>query len=265
MKTRITLYIAVSFGIAWLGWGACWVIFSRHLNLPITLFAILGSFGPFIGAGICSWAGGGPAAMLRFFARGFNPKMGWAVFCIACFLLPAISSVTAALYAWTTGRHFAFQMSWSELPLAYVWLFILGGPVAEEFGWSYLSDRLDEKFDYRLATLVLGIVWGFWHLPLFFLVVPGLLQHYIPFGGFLLMSISTRFLFSWAYHRSNLNILSNLIFHNALNLALSIVIIVPQVPDPYHPHLWLLIGLSSLSAIALWMWAPPAGPLTDRA
>ncbi len=257
MRSGITRYIAVSFSFAWLCWGACWFILSHHLNLPLTLFAILGSFGPFIGAGTCSWSEGGGAAMLRFFARGINPNMGWLVFFTALFLLPALSTLTAALYAWKVGQHFAFQMSLSELPEAYLWLFILGGPVAEEFGWSYLSDRLDEKFDYRLATLVLGIAWGFWHLPLFFLIVPGLLQHYIPFGGFLLLSISTRFLFSWAYHRSNRNILSNLIFHNAMNLALSIVIIVPQAPDPYHPRLWLLIGLSALSAFALWRSVPP--------
>jgi len=257
---RIVPYIAVSFGFAWLCWGACWFIFSRHLNLPLTLFAILGSFGPFIGAAICSWAGGGATATLRFFARGFKLNMGWRVFLIAFLLLPAISTLTAALYAWKTGQHFAFQISWAELPIAYVWLFILGGPVAEEFGWSYLSDRLDKQFDYRLATLCLGIIWGFWHLPLFFLTVPGLMQRYIPFAGFLLMSISTRFLFSWAYHKSNRNILSNLIFHNALNLSLSIVIIVPQSPDPYHPRLWLLIGLSALSAFALWGLAPPPAP-----
>jgi hypothetical protein len=257
VKSGIAPYIAVSFGTAWLGWGACWFIFTRHLNLPLMLFAILGSFGPFIGAGLCSWAGGGATAMLRFFARGFNPAMGWPVFLTALFLLPAISTLTAALYAWKTGQHFAFQISWSELPIAYLWLFILGGPVAEEFGWSYLSDRLDQKFDTRLATLFLGIIWGFWHLPLFFLTVPGLLQRYMPFGGFLLLSISMRFLFSWAYHRSNRNILSNLIFHNALNLALSIVVIVPQSPDPYHPRLWLLIALSTLAAAISWIGAPP--------
>jgi hypothetical protein len=256
VKSAIAPYIAVSFGIAWVCWAICWCIINRHLHLPLTLFAILGSFGPLAGAGLCSWGEGG-AATRRFFARGFNPKMGWPVFVTAFCLLPVLATLTALLYAWKTGQHFAFQMSWAELPIAYLWLFILGGPIAEEFGWSYLSDGLDEKFDYRIATLILGLVWGFWHLPLFFLIVPGLLQHYMPFEGFLLLSVSMRFLFSWAYHRSNRNILSNLIFHNALNLSLSIVTIVPSAPDPGHPRFWLLIGLSALTALILWIFSPP--------
>lgn len=256
MKPGIQTYLIVSFAIAWLCWGLCWFIINHPLNLSLTLFLIIGSFGPFIAAGLCSWLSGGLGATLRFYARGLNPFMGWKVFLTAFFLVPILAIISAAIYARQMHQIFAFQMSWSDLPMAYLWLFFLGGPVGEEFGWSYLSDQLDKKFNLNFSNLLLGTIWGFWHLPLFFLIVPGLTQHYMPFDAFLAFSISARFLFSWAYHKSNRNILSNLIFHNALNFSLSIVVIVVPAVGQDHLRLWYLTALSAISAFALQRASP---------
>jgi hypothetical protein len=251
------LYLIVSFGVAWLCWGVCLVMMNHRLIGDITPVLIVGSFGPFIAAGLCVALDRGFLGMLRFYASGFDPRMGWLVFIVSFFLAPCLAMLAAFIYDLQTGQKFALQMSLADVPLAYVWLFVLGGPVAEEFGWSYLSDRLDEQAPVILATILLGAIWGFWHLPLFFLVVPGLLQHYMPFGLFVLFSIGLRFLFSWAYHQSGRKILSNLVFHNALNFALSLVTIVPPVLGDAHLRLWYLTGFSYLAAGLLWGLAPP--------
>jgi hypothetical protein len=218
---------------------------------------IAGSFSPFIAAGVCVGLDRGLSGVLRFYGSGFDLRMGIPVFIVAFFLMPCLAVLVAYIYHLQTGEGFAFQMSWSEAPMAYLWLFVLGGPIGEEFGWSYLSNQLDERFLVILATTLLGIIWGFWHLPLFFLVAPGLLQHYMPFGLFVLFSVGSRFLFSWAYHRSGRNILSNLVFHNALNFALSLVTIVPPIDGDSHVRLWYLTGLAFLSALFLWRLVPP--------
>ncbi len=259
MGPGVRLYLSVSFGVAWLCWGMCWLTATHRLGgVNITVLLVAGSFGPFVGAGLCVALDQGVSGMLRFYARGFDPRMGWPAFLAAFFLVPCLAMLAAYIYAAQTGERFALQIGWAEVPLAYLWLFVLGGPVAEEFGWSYLSDRLDERMQVIFATVLLGTIWGFWHLPLFFLIVPGLLQHYMPFGLFLLFSIALRFLFSWAYHRSGKNILSNLVFHNALNFALSLVTIVPPVQSDTHLRLWYLIALASAAAALLWRVAPPS-------
>ena len=52
----VVLYLAVSFSVAWFFWFLSWLYtkgFVAHLPLTVTLIA--GSFGPFVGAGVCSW------------------------------------------------------------------------------------------------------------------------------------------------------------------------------------------------------------------
>jgi len=255
-----TIYLAVSFAFAWICWLGCWVIINHHLGLSLVGMAILGSFGPFIAAGLCNGLSGGLSGIWHFYARVLQWRMGWLVFCVAFFLPPILCTLAGLIGAWQAHRGFAFQMSLSDVPLAYLWLFFLGGPVGEEFGWSYLSDRLDEKFAPQLANLLLGTIWGCWHLPLFFLTIPGALQHLMPFSVFLIFSIILRFLFSWSYHRGNRSILSNLIIHNAVNFGMSLVIIVPPVPERYHLRLWVLIILTAVATSLLQRLAPAAAP-----
>lgn len=47
---------------------------------------------------------------------------------------------------------------------------IIGG--LEESGWMYiLQPELDKKYGYVLSSIFAGIIWTFWHIPLFF--IPG--------------------------------------------------------------------------------------------
>ena len=251
------LYLAVAFLMAWTLWLVGWLITQRKISLPLFPVLVVGSFGPFVGALVATLAEGGPRRALQFFARGFDPRMGWAVFLVSFFLLPIFAVVVELVHAGLAHEAPHFTMSLARVPINYLFLFVLGGTLAEEYGWTLLSDKLDGVLPLKAATLVLGVIWAIWHLPLFFIITKGAIQGYTPFHIFLVATVALRFLFAWAYHRGGYNILSNMLFHTASNLAYSIVALAPSPADMSTGRLWMFAALSIFSAIVLWIVAPP--------
>jgi uncharacterized protein len=260
-RTRVLrsmgLYLAVTFVMAWALWWAGWLITQHRLSLPLFPVLVVGSFGPFVGALVTTLMEGGPRGALHFFVRALSPRMGWTVFLVSFFLLPLLAVVVEVVHARLGHGAPHFTSTLAELPLSYLFLFVLGGTLAEEYGWSLLSDKLDNVLPLKSATFVLGVIWALWHLPLFFIVTPGAIQGYTPFHIFLLATVAMRFLFAWAYHRSGHNILSNMLFHTASNMAYSIVALAPSPEDMSTGRLWMFALLNVLCAAVLWNVLPP--------
>jgi len=253
----MALFLAVAFVMAWTSWFVAWLITQHRLALPIFPVLVLGSFGPFAGAAVVTFHEGGVRRMAWFFGRILAWRMGWSVFLVAVFMMPGMA--VGVEFAHAQLAHVAphFTMTLADLPLTYLMLFVVGGTLAEEYGWSLLSDKLDAVLPLKSSTLLLGLIWAFWHLPLFFIVTTGAIQGYTPFHIFLVATVAMRFLFAWAYHRGGYNILSNMLFHTASNLAYSIVAVAPDPQDPSTGRIWMFAGLTIVSALVLWIAAPP--------
>lgn len=247
----------MAFGWAWAFWLVGWLVFERRLDLPLVPVILIGSFGPLVGAVATTLAEGGLPRALAFFGRVFELRMGWAVFLVSFFLAPVLAIVVEYAHAALTQTPPVVDLHWRDLPMVYLFLFVLGGTVAEEFGWSLLSDKLDTLAPLGRSTFALGAIWAVWHLPLFFIMAPGLVQGYTPFYIFCFVTVSMRYLFAWAYHRGGYNILSNMLFHTASNLAYSIVVLAPTATEHSTVKLWMYGALTLLSAVALWRIAPP--------
>lgn len=96
----------------------------------------------------------------------------------------------------------------SYLPL------ILIGPISEEFGWrGYALDRLQTRWSPLISSIMIGIVWGLWHGPLFMMV--GTSQHElgIPFLGFTVGLIALSILFTWLHNHTGGSIWTAIFFH----------------------------------------------------
>ena len=62
------------------------------------------------------------------------------------------------------GRLFLAQLG-SFLPLLII------GPLSEEIGWrGYALERLQTRWNALTSSLIVGLVWALWHLPLFMMV-----------------------------------------------------------------------------------------------
>lgn len=67
-----------------------------------------------------------------------------------------------------SSREFNSELPVHLVPIIFIQaVFIYGGE--EELGWrGIMQSLLEEKYKFSIATIILGIVWGIWHIPLWF-------------------------------------------------------------------------------------------------
>lgn len=133
-------------------------------------------------------------------------------------LIPAVIILADLLSGYWASYSFAHQLPSLGLTLLSVPLV----PVLEELGWRYAIDRLQEKYSALGSTLILGVLWGSWHLPVFFL--PNSIYQTMPFGSlifwlYMVHAVVISFVFTWVYINTNRSILSAILLHTVLEFC----------------------------------------------
>jgi membrane protease YdiL (CAAX protease family) len=111
--------------------------------------------------------------------------------------------------------------AWPDHPIrlviaeSFIWYFLFGGPLNEEPGWrGFAMPRLQRQFCPLAASLILGTLWGLWHVPLHLMGV-----YYGGAWGAIIriQEIPRTILFTWIYNRTKGSLLISLLFHTAIN------------------------------------------------
>lgn len=99
-------------------------------------------------------------------------------------------------------------------------LILLGG--LEELGWrGILQPKLEKTVHYLSSILLVGLIWGIWHLPLW--LMHGTPQSVFPFGWYLISGIVLTASFTTFYKYTNnlfLTVVCHAWFNGCINLAL---------------------------------------------
>ncbi|WP_233842665.1 CPBP family intramembrane glutamic endopeptidase [Dyella sp. 2HG41-7] len=230
-RTPAWFYFALAFAITWVFWLFPILASRGVLQLGqgaqlVCLFA--GSFGPFIASFVATFRDGRWPEVREFAGRSLRYRMGPVYFLAAMLLVPVVGGLAMWWLASHGGPPFAFQVKPSHAPLLYVELFLFGGSVNEEFGWAYAIDRLQQRSSLLRSAVVLGVIWGCWHIPLFF--TPGLTQSFMPFWAFIVFTIGLRIVIVWGYASNRQSILIALLFHTASNFAFNLYNVVDRSP-----------------------------------
>jgi membrane protease YdiL (CAAX protease family) len=100
-----------------------------------------------------------------------------------------------------------------------------------------------------MASLILGVLWGLWHLPTF--LVPGTPQYGLPLPAFVLLTVEYSILMTWVYLHTKGSVLIATLFHGAINLSQGLFLGGVEGATRY----WLLCIVYGVAALVVAVFA----------
>ena len=148
-------------------------------------------------------------------------SLGWSL--VALLLFPSVAAGALLIHSFFGGPSLGLRTT-ALIPQVIVILLISLG---EEFGWrGFALPRLQERYSALNASLILGLVWGFWHFP-GFLIGTGVPLD-MPFTMFLLWTVLATILMTWVYNNTGGSILSAILMHSAANASFNYLPLLPE-------------------------------------
>jgi len=171
----LRVFFALAYLLTWVLLAPFFYLTSSVVHQPfpwwlwvLVPFAFIGGSGPSVAALlVTSWTQGREGVRRLLASLGaWRVPVRWYLFALGVPPAATAVSVLIADGGLQTLRHFDVGASLRGLPLAYA-LALPFGPLGEELGWrGYALPRLLDRFDVWRATLVLGVLWTFWHIPM---------------------------------------------------------------------------------------------------
>lgn len=222
-----------------LAYALTWPLIPLVSVSPLLGFPAL--FGPALAAIIVSTVADGRPGLKDLLGRTVRWRVGARWYAVALGL-PAVLALTAAGMHLLLGAPTPVEFGGLSVLSFVVFVLIVG----EELGWrGYALPKLLARRSALTASLILGALWGAWHLPTFF--VPGAPQYGLPFSAFVLLTMAYSVLIGWVYVHSRGSVLIAMLMHGAINLSQGFFL---GGVDPAREY-WLLAAAYGAAAIVL--------------
>src|SRR5215510_15301294 len=186
-----------------------------------TFLLLLGTFAPSLAALWLTARAEGEAGVRVLLARVVQWRVGWQWYLFAAGYVVAIKLAVALIYRVASGVWPRFgTLPWYVI----IGAIIISTPVqaGEEIGWrGYALPRLAAHFGWAWASILLGLIWAFWHLPQFFIREADTYGQ--SFLIFVLQVTALSVAMAWLYMRTNGSLLLTMLLHAAVNNSKDVV------------------------------------------
>ena len=244
-RRALLLFFALAYILPWLVWGTT-IAESRGL----LSFHIPQSLAFWIGLTVATYAtaaitGGWPAVkeiLMRLIRWRVHPI--WYVVAMGITGLLSVIAIGIYLVIGGTNQIGVLLSSQDLLPalLFQIFFFLL----TEETAWrGFALPRLQASYSALNASLILGVLWGFWHLPLF--LIPGSFQSTLPLVGFLLATIAMTIITTWVFNHTHGSVLLVAILHAATDTTIAYT----NVMSGDQTLFWIFVGVQIAFAVLL--------------
>lgn len=180
-------------------------------------------------------------------------RKGW--YAVILLTVPALTAVAIICSGNGVALDTARTIIDKPLSLApLIMFFLLFGPLPEEMAWrGYVLDELQSNWNALQASLILGLLWTIWHLPLFFISDSyqwGLGIGTAQFWLYMLDKIPQSILMTWIYNNNRRSTLSAVLFHFMVNFVGELFNLSLQGEIVYIAAWWLM------AVIVVIVWKP---------
>lgn len=215
--------------------------------------------GPIAAAFLVTALTEGRPGLRRWAARLFRWRIGWYWYVGIIVGVPAVLIATTALFTGGTIIAPPLIAVLAYLPLLIVQMLTTG--LAEEPGWrDFALPRLQGRFGALGASLILGPVWGFWHLPLFFSEWGGWPNSTWTFPVlFMASAISITFVITYVFNRTGGSLPIVMLLHVGVNNTSSVLL--PGMFPSLSSDTILLASFLAATAVAALMLVMTRGRL----
>lgn len=277
-------FFLLAFGLSWLAW-APYVLGGTGLGVlgfsvpgGQLLGVLPGAFlGPLTAAFIVTSLVDGRAGLRHWGARLVRFKVGWRWYAGVLLGVPTILIATTMLLPGSWGHVANPGLSLLALYLPMLVLQFFTTAMAEEPGWrDFALPRLQIRFGAVRGTVLLGTLWGCWHLPLFWSQWGGW-PHVSPLAPveFVAACIPLSLVMTWVFNRTGQSLPIVMILHAGINSTYSSVWsqIFPTldvIRDPLHVQLIattvvaLVLTVATRGRLGLSTVTPPTDAVEQR-
>ena len=220
-------FVIQTFAISWAIWLAMIAGGVSIATTPGLVLNVVATAGPSIAAVLVAIRlGGGELSRL---AAGFSRSLlsvRWLAVALVLPLLMVAAAIAISVGALGAALPVISVVVVGRIVVEFVRVLFLGGPLEEELGWrGFLLPRLQAKRSAFTATIVLGLIWGLWHIPLYFVLGTGQYETAASAGvtfaiaAFVVWTMGLSVLFTWLFNETGGSLVIAILFHAAVNLA----------------------------------------------
>ena len=250
-RDHLLLFFLAAYALMW----ACFFTVASGVvpeHSPLSTFLLLlGTFAPSLSAVWLTAHSQGATGVRALLERIFRWQVGWPYYLFAVSYI-AVIKLTAALI------HRAIMGAWprfgTEAWYVMIVAIIFSTPVqaGEEVGWrGYALPRLATRFGWAWASVILGLIWGFWHLPQFFLHQSDTYGQ--SFLIFMLQVTALSVAMAWLYARTNGSLLLTMLMHASVNNTKDVV--PSTIPGAHNSFGLTASPVAWLTVTLLWVCA----------
>jgi membrane protease YdiL (CAAX protease family) len=226
-------YFVLAFVLTWAFWIP--MIFTAPGSAPFFLLWDVGNVFPsLVGILLTALFTGkrGLRDLWRRVARVDVPLRWYAVALLLAPLLqlaaagvPAALGLVTVTFAWTV---------WNGIGALFM------AAIGEELGWrGFALPRMQAHRQALAASLLLGVIWGLWHLPL--KIATGLdAAGYI---GFVVGAVAHTVLFTWVYNNTRGSLFLMILFHTSIDIIFVFPSSTSIVAVLYGILLWTTVAV----------------------